>query len=146
MAALKNDMPKDKRESFGSQPADSNALAGPLTKTEKPYTVSAGIDVDGEKVMLTVIDTPGFQSDYLIDKQLHDIIGYIEHQFDLTLAEVNIFDHENLNTGKFIRNKEDAVRWGILENNGSRFAKKKESYESGVVSILIDKLLSLSGL
>ncbi|KAG2225192.1 hypothetical protein INT45_009521 [Circinella minor] len=87
MAALKNETPKDKRESFGSQTPDSNALAGPLTKTQKPYTVSAGIDVDGEKVMLTVIDTPGFQSDYLIDKQLHDILGYIEHQFDLTLAE-----------------------------------------------------------
>ncbi|KAI7859514.1 Septin-domain-containing protein [Circinella umbellata] len=87
MAALKNETHKDKRESFGSQTPDSNALAGPLTKTQKPYTVSAGIDVDGEKVMLTVIDTPGFQSDYLIDKQLHDILGYIEHQFDLTLAE-----------------------------------------------------------
>ncbi|KAI9272862.1 Septin-domain-containing protein [Phascolomyces articulosus] len=88
MAALKDEMPKDKRESFGSQPAsDANALSGPLTKTQKPYTVTSGIDVDGEKVMLTVIDTPGFQTDYLIDKQLHDILGYIEHQFDLTLAE-----------------------------------------------------------
>ncbi|KAI9484899.1 Septin-domain-containing protein [Zychaea mexicana] len=87
MAALNSEVSKDKRESFGSQPADSNALAGPLTKTLKPYTASAGIDVDGEKIMFTVIDTPGFQSDYLIDKQLHDILGYIEHQFDLTLAE-----------------------------------------------------------
>ncbi|KAI8141785.1 Septin-domain-containing protein [Fennellomyces sp. T-0311] len=87
MAALKSEMSQDKRESFGSQPSDANELKGALTKTTKPYTVSAGIDVDGEKVMLTVIDTPGFQSDYLIDKQLHDILGYIEHQFDLTLAE-----------------------------------------------------------
>ncbi|KAI9315851.1 Septin-domain-containing protein [Dichotomocladium elegans] len=90
MAALKNEMPISKRESYSSQPGASAPeieIDGPLKKTEAPYTVSAGIEVDGDKVMLTLIDTPGFQGDYKIDKQLHDILGYVEHQFDLTLAE-----------------------------------------------------------
>lgn len=91
MAALKAEMPKEKRESFGSMPEGTrHQIDGPLEKTTAPYTASIGIEVDGEKVMLTLIDTPGFQGDFKIDKQLHDILGYIEHQFDLTLAEVEI--------------------------------------------------------
>jgi septin family protein len=60
-----------------------------LERTLEPYTMSVETLVDGgEKVALTLIDTPGFNMDYLLDKQVHDILGYIEHQFDLTLAEV----------------------------------------------------------
>lgn len=97
LEALKNDeVSKDqlRRTSVSSQPTlphDANnrsQIEGPLKKTEAPYTISVNLDVDGEKVMLTLIDTPGFHGDFLIDKQLHDILGYIEHQFDLTLAEV----------------------------------------------------------
>ncbi|OAD03699.1 hypothetical protein MUCCIDRAFT_178919 [Mucor lusitanicus CBS 277.49] len=40
-----------------------------------------------ERIILTIIDTPGFGAEYLVDKQLHDITKYIEHQFDLTLQE-----------------------------------------------------------
>lgn len=73
------------------QPSSSgqSLIQGPLERTLVPYTVSVDTEVDGEKMVLTLIDTPGFQTDYTVDKQLHDILGYIEHQFDLTLAEVN---------------------------------------------------------
>ncbi|KAI7902626.1 Septin-type guanine nucleotide-binding (G) domain-containing protein [Cokeromyces recurvatus] len=66
---------------------------GPIEKTLQPYTISKEIiNIDAihhkkERIMLTLIDTPGFSAEYLVDKQLHDIIKYIEHQFDLTLAE-----------------------------------------------------------
>ncbi|KAL0086059.1 Septin-type guanine nucleotide-binding (G) domain-containing protein [Phycomyces blakesleeanus] len=82
LEALKLDSPKEKHTLF-----DPPVLQGPLTKTAAPYTVSVDLDIDGEKVALTLIDTPGFQASFLADKQLHDILGYIEHQFDLTLAE-----------------------------------------------------------
>jgi cell division control protein 11 len=68
-------------------------LQGPIEKTNQPYTISREIHVDNkERIVLTLIDTPGFSAEYLVDKQLHDIIKYIEHQFDLTLAEVIIFN------------------------------------------------------
>lgn len=97
LEALKSETSKEKRESLGSLPEHTNnaALDGPLKKTQAPYTVSQGLDVDGEKVMLTLIDTPGFQNSYLLDKQLHDILEYIEHQFDLTLAEVNTLQSQD---------------------------------------------------
>ncbi|KAJ8651801.1 hypothetical protein O0I10_012622 [Lichtheimia ornata] len=92
LAALKTEMPKEKRDSaVGPSESDirKDPTHGPLSKTLAPYTVSSSIEVDGDKVMLTVIDTPGFYDDFRVDKQLHDILGYIEHQFDLTLAEEN---------------------------------------------------------
>lgn len=92
LAALKTEMPKEKRDSaVGPSESDirKDPTHGPLSKTLAPYTVSSSIEVDGDKVMLTVIDTPGFYDDFRVDKQLHDILGYIEHQFDLTLAEVS---------------------------------------------------------
>lgn len=95
LAALKTEMPKEKRDSaVGPSESDicKDPTNGPLRKTLAPYTVSSSIQVDGDKVMLTVIDTPGFYDDYRVDKQLHDILGYIEHQFDLTLAEVSYYN------------------------------------------------------
>lgn len=97
LAALKTEMPKEKRDSaVGPSESDirKDPTHGPLSKTLAPYTVSSSIEVDGDKVMLTVIDTPGFYDDFRVDKQLHDILGYIEHQFDLTLAEVSYLFEE----------------------------------------------------
>jgi cell division control protein 11 len=83
---------KKRRDSVMSETSFVNMEPeGPIEKTLKPYTVSREIEVDRERVLLTLIDTPGFQAEYLVDKQLHDIMKYIEHQFDLTLAEVNIY-------------------------------------------------------
>lgn len=83
---------KKRRDSFMSENSSvfvqEQQLQGPIEKTLTPYTISREIEVDRERVVLTIIDTPGFQQEYLVDKQLHDITKYIEHQFDLTLAEV----------------------------------------------------------
>ncbi|KAI8089778.1 Septin-domain-containing protein [Halteromyces radiatus] len=90
LESLKMKMTKDKRETMFQPTGNGKALIeGPLERTLVPYTVSVDAEVDGEKMVLTLIDTPGFQTDYIVDKQLHDILGYIEHQFDLTLAEEN---------------------------------------------------------
>ncbi|CEI93586.1 hypothetical protein RMCBS344292_07817 [Rhizopus microsporus] len=79
---------KKRRDSFMSETSFVNIEPeGPIEKTLQPYTVSREINIDREHVLLTLIDTPGFHQEYLIDKQLHDILKYIEHQFDLTLAE-----------------------------------------------------------
>ncbi|OBZ89746.1 Cell division control protein 11 [Choanephora cucurbitarum] len=82
---------KKRRDSFMSENSSIIAheeLQGPIEKTLQPYTISREIDVDKkERTFLTIIDTPGFSAEYLVDKQLHDITKYIEHQFDLTLAE-----------------------------------------------------------
>lgn len=84
---------KKRRDSFMSENSNvimhEEQLQGPIEKTLTPYTISREIEVDRERLVLTVIDTPGFHQEYLVDKQLHDITKYIEHQFDLTLAEVN---------------------------------------------------------
>ncbi|ORX53058.1 cell division/GTP binding protein [Hesseltinella vesiculosa] len=90
LESLKMTMPQDKRDTMFQPSSNGNGqtlIEGPLERTLVPYTVSIDAEVDGDKMVLTLIDTPGFQSSYLIDKQLNDIIGYIEHQFDLTLAE-----------------------------------------------------------
>ncbi|KAI7885455.1 Septin-domain-containing protein [Mucor mucedo] len=83
---------KKRRDSFMSENSsvyvhEEQQLQGPIEKTLTPYTISREIEVDRERIVLTIIDTPGFQQEYLVDKQLHDITKYIEHQFDLTLAE-----------------------------------------------------------
>ncbi|CAO3597225.1 unnamed protein product [Absidia cylindrospora] len=92
LESLKLNLTKEKRDTM-FQPSDGgngqSLIQGPLERTLVPYTVSVDAQVDGEKMVLTLVDTPGFQTDYTVDKQLHDIIGYIEHQFDLTLAEEN---------------------------------------------------------
>ncbi|KAI8390889.1 Septin-domain-containing protein [Radiomyces spectabilis] len=87
LESLKMSMPHDKRNSFFHQPELPSEAHGPLQKTASPYTISMNIEVDGEKVALTLIDTPGFQTEYMVDKQLQDIVGYMEHQFDLALNE-----------------------------------------------------------
>lgn len=84
---------KKRRDSFMSENSsvyvhEEQQLQGPIEKTLTPYTISREIEVDRERIVLTIIDTPGFHQEYLVDKQLHDITKYIEHQFDLTLAEV----------------------------------------------------------
>ncbi|EIE90642.1 hypothetical protein G6F47_009945 [Rhizopus delemar] len=79
---------KKRRDSVASETSFVNVEPeGPIERTLQPYTVSREIEVDKERILLTLIDTPGFQAEYLVDKQLHDIMKYIEHQFDLTLAE-----------------------------------------------------------
>ncbi|GAA5805030.1 hypothetical protein HPULCUR_010543 [Helicostylum pulchrum] len=82
---------KKRRDSFMSENSNivvhEEQLQGPIEKTLTPYTISREIEVDKERLVLTIIDTPGFHQEYLVDKQLHDITKYIEHQFDLTLAE-----------------------------------------------------------
>lgn len=65
-------------------------LTGPLSKTEKPYTVSLEFDYEGDRIALTVIDTPGFQVNTPIEKGLLEITEYIENQFDLAIAEVSL--------------------------------------------------------
>ncbi|KAG1588388.1 hypothetical protein G6F48_005308 [Rhizopus delemar] len=80
---------KKRRDSVASETSFVNVEPeGPIERTLQPYTVSREIEVDKERILLTLIDTPGFQAEYLVDKQLHDIMKYIEHQFDLTLAEI----------------------------------------------------------
>lgn len=84
---------KNRRDSFISEHSatlihEEQQLQGPIEKTLQPYTISREIDIDRERIVVTIIDTPGFDQEYLVDKQLHDITKYIEHQFDLTLAEV----------------------------------------------------------
>ncbi|KAI8340101.1 Septin-type guanine nucleotide-binding (G) domain-containing protein [Chlamydoabsidia padenii] len=71
----------NKRDSMFQSPQSWNQPLQELT----PFTVETL--VDGEKLALTLIDTPGLHADYLFDKQLFDILGYIERQFDSTLAE-----------------------------------------------------------
>ncbi|KAI9284288.1 Septin-domain-containing protein [Umbelopsis sp. AD052] len=62
-------------------------LTGPLSRTEKPYPVSLDFDYEGERIALTVIDTPGFQVNTPIEKSLQEITEYIEQQFDLAIGE-----------------------------------------------------------
>ncbi|KAG1631947.1 hypothetical protein G6F45_004460 [Rhizopus arrhizus] len=82
---------KKRRDSVASETSFVNVEPeGPIERTLQPYTVSREIEVDKERILLTLIDTPGFQAEYLVDKQLHDIMKYIEHQFDLTLAELRV--------------------------------------------------------
>lgn len=95
---------KKRRDSFMSENSsilvtEQQQLQGPIERTTQPYTISREIEVDKERLVLTIIDTPGFQQEYLVDKQLHDIIKYIEHQFDLTLAEVSSSLYESLGLG-----------------------------------------------
>jgi cell division control protein 11 len=77
-------------------------LTGPLSKTEKPYTVSLEFDYEGDRIALTVIDTPGFQVNTPIEKGLQEITEYIENQFDLAIAEVSfifVYSHAVLVQG-----------------------------------------------
>ncbi|CEP11842.1 hypothetical protein [Parasitella parasitica] len=82
---------KKRRDSFMSENSSvlvQEQLQGPIERTTQPYTISREIEVDKkERIILTIIDTPGFSAEYLVDKQLYDVTKYIEHQFDLTLQE-----------------------------------------------------------
>ncbi|KAI8638933.1 Septin-domain-containing protein [Parasitella parasitica] len=82
---------KKRRDSFMSENSSvvvQEQLQGPIERTTQPYTISREIEIEKkERIILTIIDTPGFGAEYLVDKQLYDITKYIEHQFDLTLQE-----------------------------------------------------------
>lgn len=91
---------------------------GPIEKTTQPYTITKEIQVDEkERILLTLIDTPGFNADFLVDKQLYDILRYIENQFDITLEEVcQTFVKFVILTGYFRNPKSNVIqRQWILE-------------------------------
>ncbi|KAL0092713.1 Septin-domain-containing protein [Phycomyces blakesleeanus] len=70
----------------GASPETDDEITA-LQPTKLPSTVSVNIDSGGERLTLRLIDTPGLSTGYQMDKELQDILGYIEHQFDLTLTE-----------------------------------------------------------
>ncbi|KAI8885241.1 cell division/GTP binding protein [Backusella circina FSU 941] len=72
---------KTRRDSGHATPNDEQP-------TQQVSSVSTEIEISNkERVLLTLIDTPGFSIEYKVDQQLRDIIQYIEHQFDLTLEQ-----------------------------------------------------------
>jgi len=58
-------------------------------RTKELYSFTLDIDEEGEKISLTLVDTPGFVRDneLRLDVQVTDALRYIEAQFDHTLAE-----------------------------------------------------------
>jgi len=62
-------------------------LRGPVEKTTKSYSMTFDIEEEGEKISLTIVDTPGFTDDFSLDKQLYSVLNYLEDQFDYTLVE-----------------------------------------------------------
>lgn len=66
---------------------DVPQLQGPVEKTTKSYSMTFDIEEEGEKISLTIVDTPGFTDDFSLDKQLYSVLNYLEDQFDFTLAE-----------------------------------------------------------
>ncbi|KAF8967570.1 hypothetical protein BGZ46_000144 [Entomortierella lignicola] len=61
---------------------------GDLTRTLNSFEALFEIDEANEKINLTLVDTPGFLgSDEVVDAHCEEILGYLEYQFDLTLAE-----------------------------------------------------------
>lgn len=66
------------------------ALKGSLRPTDELYTVSMHIEENGQIIALTIIDTPGFITEYAVNHQLRYIAKYIDYQFEKTLAEVCI--------------------------------------------------------
>ncbi|KAG0739354.1 hypothetical protein G6F57_011881 [Rhizopus arrhizus] len=55
---------KKRRDSVASETSFVNIEPeGPIERTLQPYTVSREIEVDKERILLTLIDTPGFQAD-----------------------------------------------------------------------------------
>lgn len=64
------------------------ALEDTLRATEELYSISMHIEENGERTVLTMIDTPGFVHGFEIDEQLHYLSKYIDHQYERTLVEV----------------------------------------------------------
>jgi cell division control protein 11 len=62
--------------------------------TEELYYFTTEVDEEGEKIALTLVDTPGFVKDneLRLDVQVTEVLRYIEAQFDQTLAEVRMKD------------------------------------------------------
>ncbi|KAI8987011.1 Septin-domain-containing protein [Pilobolus umbonatus] len=65
----------------------SSVMKDLLQPTEELYTISMLTEEDGQRTALTIIDTPGFNSDYSVDHQVAYINKYIDYQFHRTLAE-----------------------------------------------------------
>jgi cell division control protein 11 len=73
---------KTRRDSGHATPRDEQP-------TLQVSSVSTEVEISAkERLVLTLIDTPGFSIEYKVDQQLRDIIQYIEHQFDLALEQV----------------------------------------------------------
>ncbi|CAG8478274.1 2015_t:CDS:2 [Paraglomus occultum] len=57
--------------------------------TKELYSFTTEVEEEGEKISLTLVDTPGFVKDneLRLDVQVTEVLRYIEAQFDQTLAE-----------------------------------------------------------
>ncbi|OZJ06971.1 hypothetical protein BZG36_00245 [Bifiguratus adelaidae] len=72
----------------GPEASEPNpALIGPVQPTTESYSMSFEIEEQGERILLTFVDTPGFVEGYESEKQMWDILHYLEYQFDITLIE-----------------------------------------------------------
>jgi len=58
-------------------------------RTKELYSFTLDIEEEGEKISLTLVDSPGFVRDneLRLDVQVTEALRYIESQFDITLAE-----------------------------------------------------------
>uniref|UniRef100_A0A1D1ZGZ4 Septin spn3 n=1 Tax=Anthurium amnicola TaxID=1678845 RepID=A0A1D1ZGZ4_9ARAE len=58
-------------------------------RTKELYSFTLDVDEEGEKISLTLVDSPGFVRDneLRLDVQVTEALRYIEAQFDHTLAE-----------------------------------------------------------
>ncbi|ORY95822.1 Septin-domain-containing protein [Syncephalastrum racemosum] len=64
-----------------------SALSDTICATEELYSISMHIEENGERTVLTIIDTPGFVHGFAIDEQVHYLSKYIDHQYERTLVE-----------------------------------------------------------
>ncbi|CAG8602712.1 15124_t:CDS:2 [Acaulospora colombiana] len=60
-----------------------------VARTKELYSFTLDIEEEGEKISLTLVDSPGFVRDneLRLDVQVTEALRYIESQFDITLAE-----------------------------------------------------------
>ncbi|RKP01747.1 hypothetical protein CXG81DRAFT_11596 [Caulochytrium protostelioides] len=65
--------------------SDPQKAAMPKTLSLTPLTVE--IEEEGQKLALTIVDTPGFGDNINNESGFYDILGYIEQQYDDILAE-----------------------------------------------------------
>ncbi|CAJ0835583.1 5735_t:CDS:2 [Entrophospora sp. SA101] len=67
-------------------------------RTKELYSFTLDIEEEGEKISLTLVDSPGFVRDneLRLDVQVTEALRYIEAQFDQTLAEVTNHNFDRL--------------------------------------------------
>ena len=53
----------------------------------KPVTVELELDEEGTRVSLTIVDTPGFGDSIDNEASFHEIVSFLERQYDDILAE-----------------------------------------------------------